>query len=71
MNFFDQNSAPAISGNLANHAFRGPNPNLTTVGKIGIATYFLPSQVERESGFKHNISKHMATLTCLNGQNLE
>ena len=23
MNFFDQNSAPAISGNLANYAFRG------------------------------------------------
>ena len=22
MNFFDQNSAPAISGNLANYAFR-------------------------------------------------
>ena len=31
MNFFDQNSAPAISGNFANSAFRLASKVLTTI----------------------------------------
>ena len=42
MNFFDQNSAPAISGNLANYAFRQhgtvvcSQTPLSLVGAVGV-----------------------------------
>ena len=34
MNFFDQNSAPAISGNFANYAFRSITPAFTGMGCV-------------------------------------
>ena len=40
MNFFDQNSAPATLGNLANYAFRCLNAYLAKIPEIAEAEFW-------------------------------